>query len=461
MESEIFWTVENEKIKISQSKLIFFLERKGFRKIRLSETSDLLVKVKDNVISKSSISEITQEVRIYLCSRRKFEIFEHFAKGNYVSNSKLNLMKIEEIKSDRDEYDVSRFFFNDCFYEVSKKGVNQKKYSELDFPIWDSRIINQTLDFENLKDKEGQFEKFCKILSKDEDNRFKSLKSILGFLLHRNRERGETFSIIFYDENMSLNSLANGGTGKTLLCRALSYCRDTVMFDGKEIKNGSWFKNQRIQLSTDILAYDDLGKEVSLEAFFASLTSGIEVEKKRQQSFMIPYESMPKIIFTSNYYIKGPGGSSDLRRRLEFEVANFFDNKNTPEGYFGNRFFGRDWDDKEWARFYLFMMSCVEVYLENGVIQPEPLNLTKSKVSTETCTDFVEFVDGFFETNTWYDKREAQSDYEELFDESVSAHQFKKWLSSYADGNEMDLEIKNSNNKYQFILKSQSDNANI
>ena len=59
----IFWTEENGKVKISQSKLISFLEEKGFCKIKLSETTDLLVEVQNNVISKTSIQKMTLETK--------------------------------------------------------------------------------------------------------------------------------------------------------------------------------------------------------------------------------------------------------------------------------------------------------------------------------------------------------------------------------------------------------------
>ena len=456
-ENPIFWTEENGKVKISQSKLISFLEERGFCKIKPSETTDLLVEVQNNVISKTNIQKMTLEIKHYLLLKKKWDVLEIFSKGvgNYLNNSKLNLLKVVKVKSDRDDYEVARFFFKDNFYEVTNGGVAQKKYKDLDFPVWNTKIIDRKVNFLNQKNQVGQFEKFCHLLSKEDDDRFKSLKTIIGYLLHANRERGEDKAVILYDENMSLNNKANGGTGKTLLCKALSYCREVVEFDGKEIKQGSWFKNQRIELSSDILFYDDLEKGTSLEKFFTSVTSGIEVEKKRQQSFMIPYEAMPKIVFTSNYYVNGPGGSSDSRRRLEFEVANLFNEKYTPEDYFGNRFFGRRWTSEEWCCFFSFMMNCVKDYLDQGLIMPEPINLHNSKTKTETCSNFVEFAGGWFETNTWIDKKEMEAEYSDLFDEEVTPHTFKKWIDKYADCNDLKMETKSSNSKNHFILRTE------
>jgi hypothetical protein len=164
---------------------------------------------------------------------------------------------------------------------------------------------------------------------------------------------------------------------------------------------------------------------------------------------------MPKIVFTSNYYVNGPGGSSDSRRRLEFEVANLFNEKYTPEDYFGNRFFGRRWTSEEWCCFFSFMMNCVKDYLDQGLIMPEPINLNNSKTKTETCSNFVEFADGWFETNTWIDKKEMEAEYSDLFDEEVTPHTFKKWIDKYADSNDLKMETKSSNSKNHFILRTE------
>lgn len=449
----MFWTKEN---KIVQSSLIAYLENQGFGKLEISHDNFIYVRLKDSVIYKSSIQDMTQNVRGYLDGNENSEIYEVFARGvgQYLSNSKLKLLKVFSIEDKRDSYEASRFFFKDFYYEVNLEGVKQKTYDQLDSYIWSDLITNRKIDISEIKDDDCQFKEFCEILAKNDSQRLLNLKTIIGYLLHRNRERGEDQVVILYDEKMRDNLLANGGTGKTLLAKALSYCRETVLFDGKNVKNGSWFKNQRIDLSTELLVYDDLSKETSLEQFFNMTTTGIEVEKKRKQSFMIEYDKMPKILMSSNYYIKGPGGSSDARRRLEFEVANFFDDKKRPEDYFGNRFFGRDWDDNEWSRFYNFMMSCVKDYFQNGLMEPEGINLIKSKNLTDTTENFTEFADSYFKLNNWLDKRKMVKDYNDYFDEEITSHQFTKWVKTYSSNKNLDFQDKSSNSEYYFRLKS-------
>src|SRR5690606_11670443 len=113
--------------------------------------------------------------------------------------------------------------------------------------------------------------------------------------------------------------------------------------------------HQRVNLTTEILFYDDFTKEVSFEIFYPLVTTGVEVEKKRKQAFFIPYDKSPKILISSNYLVRGTGGSSDIRRKFEFELSNYFNENHTPEDEFGNRFFD-DWNEEQWNEFYGFMM---------------------------------------------------------------------------------------------------------
>lgn len=462
-ENSQFWEYVDGKPKISHSGLIKFLEENGFMRLKLSSTNFVLVKKKNNRLIESSIEEIINFIKIHLISLRKYDVFEVFAKGlgSYISNQKLNLLKVEDLPSDRDDKFSSNFYFKNCYCNVTKDGVKVLNYQELPNIIWEKRVIQY--DYSELEKKElGQFEMFCKNITKNSDERFRALKIILGFLLHRNREFGEMKAIILYDENMSFNNLANGGTGKTLLSKALGIFRDVETFDGKEIKNGSWFKNQRINITTDVIVYDDLNRDINLETFYSIITSGIEVEKKRKDAFFINFENSPKILITSNYPVKGPGGSSDIRRRHEFEIANHYNAEFTPEIEFGNRFFDKYWGDDEWSKFFEFMMSCVQEYLQYGLVNVSTINLHKEKLIDKSCKEFVEFLDANLVINKWTDKRQFQEDFTELNPtlEIFSPHLFSKWLENYAINMDCSLEKKSTGGKYEFkIIKNEEGNV--
>lgn len=451
-----FWTNEGNNPKILHSQLIRFIESKGFKKVKVGNANYILVKENNRKISISSETEIVEAVKEHLLNAELFNVYEVFAKGigSYISSKKLDLLTSEELIDDRDSQNSSTFYFENCYCEISAEGIHQLGYESLNKLIWRNRVLHHS--FENPENLEpGQFELFCRNLAKRNDERFLSLKTILGYLLHRNKERGEAKAVILYDENMGLLGQAHGGTGKTLLSQALSLCRESVTFNGKEIKAGSWFKNQRINLTTDILVYDDLSKGFNFETFFPMITSGLEIEKKREHAFYISAEKSPKILISSNYYVDGPGGSSDERRRFEFEVANYYNQELTPEIEFGNRFFTTEWGKLEWDKFYFFMMNCLVEYLQNGLVKVESIRLDQSRLEEKSCQEFVEFAQAYLEINTWLDKRQYMSMFYELYPnmEKISSHKFTKWVTNYSSNYGYEYATKSSGGDYLFILR--------
>ncbi|TXD46052.1 primase-helicase family protein [Polaribacter sp. IC073] len=459
-----FWSYDEGSLKISHSKLYDFLALHGFMRLKLSPTNYLLVNEKNNIIELSSEDEMIGLVANYLRNNGEYKVYETFVKsvGQYISNKKLSFLPLGELPKDRDSKDTGVFYYKNCYCIVSKDGIDVKDYSELPYVIWRNRLIDHNYK-EDKSDVIGQFHQFCNNISKNDINRFLSLKTILGYLSHRCKTKDESKAIIFYDENMLLNDKTNGGTGKTLLSVALSKVRDLELFDGKSIKAESWFKNQRINLTTDIITYDDLNKATSLELFYSMITTGVEVEKKRKDAFYIKHEESPKIIITSNYPVKGPGGSSDLRRRFEFEVANYYNEEFTPEIDFGNRFFNDAWSVDEWQKFYYFLMECLMEYLKHGLVEAPSINLEEKKLEMNTSKEFVEFANDFFEFNKWEDKREAQELFQGYFPEvGFSAHTFKKWMDEFCKDNDAKLEIKSTGGNYLFnMVKSAEDESDI
>lgn len=454
LESKVqFWTNDGVKIKILQAKLIEFIESCGFVRVKLSKTNFILAKMFKNRIYVASEGEIIGVIRDYLKIIDQGFVYEIFASnvGGYISSKKLDLLTTIDLIEDNDEKFTSFFYYQNVYCKVTKDGIELKEYEFLPNVIWEENILDRS--FKMSINKNGQFETFCWNISKGCPSRFLSLKTTIGYLLHRNKENGEQKAVILYDELMGFNNAANGGTGKTLLGKAISELRNTVFYDGKNIKKGSWFINQRIDFNTNVAIYDDLAKDYDFENFFPMITSAIEVEKKRQDSFQIDEENTPKILISSNYYIKGPGGNSDQRRRHEFEVANYYNLENNPENEFGNRFFGKSWTPEEWSKFDYFMMDCVSVYLDKGLITAEPLNISNAKLSSGSCKEFIEFTE-YFSYNEWIDKREVCNKFKEIYPKYIllTINQFSKWIQEYADESNLLYETKSSGSKNLFCL---------
>ncbi|TXE08555.1 hypothetical protein ES711_08620 [Gelidibacter salicanalis] len=453
-----FWTIDDKgKVTIIQSKLIEFISKSGFAKAETSSTDYLLVQQSSNTVREIADHAIVDFVKAYLIKIKMLDVYEAFIRGSsgYISKAKLRFLNTVEMVNDKDEFDSSWFHFQNLSCQVGKKSTRSILREDIEGKIWESRIIQREC-FPLLAQHPSQFQIFCYNLSGKNKDRFLALKTLVGYLLHRNQDPGNARAIIFIDENISFDGTANGGTGKSLLLSAIGKCREVSVMDGKNIKSNSWFKNQRINRTTDVIFYDDVNKDFSLETLYSMITTGITVEKKYQAEVYISPSDAPKICISSNHIVGGTGGSTDIRRRCEFEVSNHYSESYTPADDFGNYFF-EGWDDQEWNNFYAFMMHCVQIYLRNGLIHAKPINLKKNGLINITSEDFVMFMEmGLVELNQWISKDIVLKLFIEefIYWNNMSPHKMTKWMKAYAKHNGIIYEDRKVGERYEFYLKS-------
>ena len=455
MKANCFYEAKkNGMSKINHYNLINFLEANGFGKKNFNGVS-ILVRVIDNIVYPVNESDLATFVKNYLIEQNEPDVLECFVKGiaGYLNSRKYQLLKDIDDFSDRDQKDVAWIYYKNVAVKITDKEIQTVPYSKLKQKIWNSRILDR--DFNQSDFTEGQFYDFAFKLAKQDTERFIALQTALGYLMHRYKNPSLCKVIILLDENITSDGTTNGGTGKTLLCKALSYCKETVTIDGKNIKATSRFKNQRIKITTDIVNFDDVNKSFSLEEIYSMSTAGVIVEQKGKDEILLNPEDSPKIMITSNFRIIGPDGSSDRRRRYEFEVANYFDDLITPAKTYGNLFF-EEWTDEEWNKFDCFMIACTQKFLQLGLIEPSSLNLT-GKLEQKTCKEFVKFVtDHPIEENKWFDKKHFlnafMSDFPKLT--TVTSHKLTKWAKEYASTTNLVYEESKTAEKYEFLLRA-------
>ena len=456
-----FWEVCNTKdgtpssYRLIESKLIEFLNQSGYAKTMISQTDYVLVEERKKIVREISDHVIVEHVQNYLIKLGEKEVLEIFTKGvgSYISKPKLRLLRNVQLLNDRDDKDTSWFFFKNKCCIVDKSKIKEVDYSDYMGMIWNTRILKN--EYLNLAlNKESMFQKFCFHLAAKNTDRFLALQTNLGYLMHRHHDPSNPKAIILVDELINFDGTANGGTGKSLLLKAISQVREMVLMDGKNLKGKSWFKNQRINRTTDVIFYDDVNRDFNLETVYSQLTSGIPVEKKYKPEEYISPENAPKTAISSNYIVLGTGGNTDFRRRCEFEVHNYYNHENTPELEFGCRFF-EGWDKYEWSRFYNFMMSCVQKYLVHGLITAKPINLKSNRLISSTCPEFVVYMADMKDIDCWVDKRMAF----ELFKDEypsyrlMAIHTFTKWLKEFAKQNGYKYLDRSSGGKYEYIFQ--------
>jgi hypothetical protein len=268
------------------------------------------------------------------------------------------------------------------------------------------------------------------------------MESTIGFLMHGHKNLSYCPAVILNDEVISDNP--EGGTGKGIFMNALSHMKKLVTIDGKAFAFERTFAYQLVSADTQILCFDDVKKYFDFERLFSVVTEGLTLEKKNKDAIKIPFSKSPKIAITTNYAIKG-AGNSFARRKWELELYQHYSKSFTPQDEFGRLFFG-DWDDDEWCLFDNYMIGCLQIYLQKGLIQSEFVNLKIRQLSAETSHDFIEWcglLDGtednqklvpdikIYKNEMYYEFVNEYPDYGPKSKMTISRIRFYKWLHAF------------------------------
>lgn len=365
--------------RVIHSRIPTYLSALGFKFCwdKKSPFYKMLLKIEENKMYHFELDAMPYFMREHMNEiRLKEDLVEIFTRGinTYLSQNILKSVDKFETVNFKDERDSSIIYFKNCIIKVHKHGESFDilDYSEIDSPIWADKILNR--DFNYLKDSAvGDFENFCYKISGESDIHFKRLKSLLGYLLHNYKDPSLTKTVVFYDSENNNKDVAEGGTGKTLLSAFINQFRKVSTIDGKEFNPDNRFAFQNVNVDTEVVNIDDVGKNFDFVRLFAKTTSDFQIEKKGKQIISLDYSNSPKIMITSNSLIKRPEGSSSKRRLEEFFLNSPFSDSFTPLDNYGRRFF-EDWDQEEWDRSALFAIDCIKLFLEEGIVKLDELS---------------------------------------------------------------------------------------
>ena len=386
--SKIFWT-KSEKGVINIVHYLFreFLQKNGFYKFAPEGSKNyVFVKVINNLIDHTSEDEIKDFVLNYLDEIEDKSIYNYFAdKTRFFREDFLSLLKSVNVYFIADTKDSAYLYFENCAIQITKDSTTIIDYLDLQGFVWKDHVIARP--YKECKDLKCDFISFVSNVCNNEEQRIMSMESSIGYLLHGYKNFSYSPAVILNDEVIS--DSPNGGTGKSLLVNALGQMKKLVIIDGKAFAFEKSFAYQLVSADTQILCFDDVKKHFEFERLFSVVTEGITLEKKNKDAIKIPFSKSPKLILTTNYAIKGKGASFE-RRKWELEFKQHYTAGYTPLMEFGKLFFG-DWNEDEWCAFDNYMIKNLQLYLKNGLIVSEFVNLKIRKLSAETCHEFIEW----------------------------------------------------------------------
>jgi hypothetical protein len=384
----------------------------------------------------------------YCLAKGELDVYNHCAKSaNLFTESHLNMLESIDMCILQDTRHVSYIPFNNGVVQVSKDKVELLSYIDIDGYIWREQIIKR--NYTRIAIHDNNFQDFVHKVSAQDEQRIKAMESTLGYLIHTFKDKTDQKAIIFNDQEIDDNP--NGGSGKSLMLTAIGNIRKIIKIDGKAYNpSKNDFVYQRVNIDTQVLAFDDVKKHFDFEQLFSLITEGIPVNRKNKDEIYIPFERSPKIVITTNYVISGAGTSHD-RRRHEIEFFQYFNSQRNPQDEYGKLLFD-EWSKDEWSHFDNYMLSNLQMYLQNGLVRSVSINADAKRFIQNTCKEFYDFVmDGNIALNTNYYNKSCmeafQSDTNGFKD--LDSRKFIKWVQAYASyKNYKFTKNRNQNGRY-------------
>lgn len=455
---EEFWQFDHEgKIKLSPHRFKFYLENQNYFKHYPIEKSKTFTFIKqdDNFVDEVSEFQIKDFVLEQLLVTANLDAYDLMAASTKAfTPAYLSMLSTAQFTIEEDTKDCAWIYYKNVALKVTKDGWQEVPYSQLDGFVWKKQVIQR--DWIPADHHESEYRTFIWFCSSQNVQKYNSLKSVIGYLMHSFKTNANNKAIIFNDETISDNP--NGGSGKSLFWNALGHVKKVASIDGKTFEFSKSFPYQSVPTDTQLLVFDDVKKNFNFEQLFSLITEGITLEYKGQDAIKLPVSKSPKIIITTNYTINGVGGSFE-RRKFEIEMSSYFHAGHSPLDEFGHMLFD-DWTDEEWARFDHFMVNCLQYFLTHGLVEFPHVNLENRKLINETSSDFLEWIS---EENTLrFNERITKAEFFDKFKtentdyQKLSQKRFTMWIQRFANFKGYVYTDGNSNGIRWFMLEKRN-----
>lgn len=435
---DTFWDFTDDgKLVLSPHRYKFWLQQNNYFKYFPNDSNTYTYIFKEqNLIEETNEKRIKDFVLSELLHRKDdgFIPYDHMARNTkYFTSDFLSMLESANVELKQDTATECFLYYKNCVLKVTKDSIEKIDYIDIDGYVWKKQIIDR--DFEEVDYANSEYAKFIELISGQEESKCMALISVIGYLLHSYKTSANNKAIIFNDETISDNP--SGGSGKGLFWNALAKMKKVSRIDGKTFEFTKSFPYQTVSTDTQILVFDDVKKNFAFENLFSLITEGITLEYKGQDALTIPVEKSPKIIITTNYTIRGVGGSFE-RRKYEVELSSYFNSNHAPLDEFGHMLFD-DWSRAEWLKFDNFMIFCCQYYMKNGLLPHSSHNLELRKFINETSHEFYEWVqDDNISVDVTIDKKECfdrfTSEYNDL-KKYLTQKRFSMWLDRYGEFN--------------------------
>jgi len=452
---DVFWSISDKKVvSVDPMRYRDFLYKYGFNKYYPERSEKpTFVRVIENKVNLSSVDQVKDFVLAYLMKQKQVDVWNYCSKSPYLfTDGHLSMLEPIGLMMLQDTKDVSFIPYRNGVVKITKDKIDIVPYIDIDGYIWDRQIIDR--DYKPTKSIENDFKSFVSKVSADDEQRVNALETTLGYLLHTYKDKTDQKAIIFNDQEIDDNP--NGGSGKSLVLTAIGKIRNIVKIDGKAFNpQKSDFVYQRVNLDSQILAFDDVKKNFDFEQLFSLISEGITVNRKNKDEIFIPFERSPKIVITTNYVISGAGGSHD-RRRHEIEFNQYFNAQRNPLDEYGRLLFD-SWSVVDWLVFDNYMISNLQKFLSMGLVKAVAINANDKRFISATNKEFYDYaIEGNITLDAMHYNNTSIQDFQTFTGgwHDLNTQKYLKWVNEYCKFKGYNLKKdRNVGGRYFIITK--------
>lgn len=238
----------------------------------------------------------------------------------------------------------------------------------------------------------------------EQEQAFTNLACIMGYMLHTKFDSALAVACWISDNEEREVTESKGGTGKSLLGRALRYFLNTVSFEAR--KNEIWEDKhmfQNVDENTDMCWFDDATIGFPFDKIYTSINQYMVIRPQYGKHYELRLDQLPKFFITSNFYPKNVLSDDSTRRRIWFGTSSDYyhakgaqyDQKWDPKLDFnGHRIFD-DYGPEEWCGFYRIMADMIIGYFKIGQTEPPMRSAMKQMARQQMGPIFFPWADDF------------------------------------------------------------------
>lgn len=356
---------------------------------------------------------------------------------------------------ERDDLDFSRatattqrFYFRNCWVEVTAEKVVTHRYSESDgHYVWKDSIIQHDYRpmpdmFNVTTDEEGSYNvevaenvelsnlfrfliNSSRLYWRKEDEEGQELtddeiaeqhRSIVsklanyGYLLSGHKSESEAWATICMDSTMAESANeCNGRSGKSFYVNAVATMAKTFKIDaGMTSFRDTRFIFDGVNEDTSLVFIDECPLRFNYNFIYGMVSGDFRVEEKNRHSFVIPFDQSPKFVLATNYTLSRHDPSTE-GRIWPLPFSDYYHVKTPKNDYretrtirddFGKNLMGTEYDEKEWQLDFAFMIQCVRFYLSlkpgERRIMPPLSRIERREQMAAIGKDFKQWADDYF-----------------------------------------------------------------